>query len=177
MRRQEFIDDVTCWSDLIDFCYNEDIDLCEDVYNEERKDEYIDNHLDEICSDSTWQDVYRVLDDIPCGYEYYIIEDYYDIRPVEDSDFVHKKQEVLEWMTDNEYWDDEEEEEEPVYVDDDDYEEADEFEADTSVALDDFFASSADDLNKITSEAKATEAKANADFNKFTQRVTTVGDY
>ena len=55
--------------------------------------------------------------------------------------------------------------------------ESDEFEVDTSVSLGDFFASSADDLDKITSEAKANEAKANADFDKFTQRVTTVGDY
>lgn len=175
MTRREFIEEVTSWYELKNFCDEEQIDFCDNVYSDSEKDDYIDERLDEIITGSSWQDVYGVLDDIPTGYEYYFIEDVYDIRAAYDSDFDRLKQEVLEYYDNNEYWD--EEEEEPVYVDGDDYEEPDEFVADTSVALDDFFASSADDLTKITSEAKANEAKANADFNKFTQRVTTVGDY
>lgn len=176
MTRREFIEEVTCWYDLKTFCDEEQIDFCDNVYSDDEKDDYIDERLDEIITGSTWQDVLGVLSDIPTGYDYYIIEDVYDIRGIyNDEDFERRKQEVLEYYDDHEYWD--EEEEEPIYVDDDDYGEADEFEADTNVSLGDFFASSADDLDKITSEAKATEAKANADFNKFTQRVTTVGDY
>ena len=177
MTRREFIEEVTSWYELKDFCDEEQIDFCDNVYSDSEKDDYIDERLDEIITGSSWQDVYGVLDDIPTGYEYYFIEDVYDIRAARDDDFDRLKQGVLEYYDNNGYWD--EEEEEPVYVDADDYEnaEADEFVVDTSVSLGDFFASSAEDLDKITAEKAAAETKANADFNKFTQRVTTVGDY
>ena len=175
MTRREFIEEVTCWYDLKTFCDEEQIDFCDDVYSDDEKDDYIDERLDEITTGSSWQDVLGTLSDIPTAYDYYIIEDVYDIRGVDDDDFERRKQSVLEYYDNNEYWD--EEEEEPIYVDDDDYDEADEFEADTSVSLGDFFTSSAADLDKITAEKVAAETKANADFNKFTQRVTTVGDY
>lgn len=176
MTRREFIEEVVTWYELKNFCDEEQIDFCDDVYSDEEKDDYIDERLGEITTGSSWQDVLGVLSDIPTAYDYYFIEDVYDIRGADDDDFERRKQSVLEYYDNNEYWD--EEEEEPVYVDEEDYEdEADEFVADTSVALDDFFVSSAEDLDKITTERKANEAKANADFDKFTQRVTTVGDY
>ena len=184
MYRQEFIDGVTSWSELVDFCNDEGLDYCDDIYSDGQKDNWINEHLDDICEDATWQDVLCTLRSIPEGYDYYLKdEDYWmEFRGLSDDEdlFYSRKNEILAYADEHGLWEDDD-----IAEDDDfdeyespfDDDETDEFEADTEVALDDFFASSADDLTKITSEAKANEAKANADFNKFTQRVTTVGDY
>lgn len=184
MYRQEFIDGVTSWSELVDFCNDEGLDHCDDIYSDEQKDDWVNEHLDDICEDATWQDVLCTLRSVPEGYDYYLKdEDYWmEFRGLSNDEdlFYHRKEEILEYMDEHGRWEEDDEDEideDDVFESPFDDDESDEFEVDTSVSLDDFFASSADDLDKITSEAKATEAKANADFNKFTQRVTTVGDY
>lgn len=163
MRRQDFINNVTSWRELIEFCDENGLSSCDDIYSDERKDNYINENLYDICRDSNdWQDVRYILRNIPEGYNYYILDEYdwMDFCGVPDSGdiFNERKDEVLAIGDDHGFWDDNN--------DDDD----DEFEADIDVALDDFFASSAEDLNKITSEAEANEAEANASFDKFIQR-------
>ena len=184
MRRQEFIDEVTTWRDLVEFCSNEGIDFLDDVYDDEQKDEYVDEHLDDICSGNTWQDVYSILGSIPEGYDYYLKDEdaWMEFRGLSEGEalFYRRKDEIVEYYDENGYWEDDDEEEideDDVFESPFDDDESDEFEVDTSVSLGDFFTSSAEDLDKITAEKVAAETKANADFNKFTQRVTTVGDY
>ena len=173
MTRQQFINEVTTWYELIDWCSNHGCSICEDIYSDEARDEYIDDDLVDMARNNNWYELRDILSNLATGYDYWRKDEYGDWYGVDDelADYFN---EVLEWADENGEFD--EEEEEPVYVDDGDTE-ADEFEVDTDISLGDFFASSADDLTKITLEAKANEARANADFDKFTQRVTTVGDY
>lgn len=175
MTRQEFLDEITDWYDLIEWCNNHGCSYCDDIYSDEARDEDINDNLVNMARENDWYDLRDILRGLPTGYDYWRKDEYGDWHGVDDKldEYFNN---VLEWADENGEFD--EEEEEPVYIDEDDYEdEADEFTVDTSVALDDFFASSAEDLDKITTERKANEAKANADFDKFTQRVTIVGDY
>lgn len=68
MTRNQFIEEVNCWSELIDFCYDYDCDYCEDVYNEDSKNDYFDSELvDYARSAENWQDMLGYLQDIPTG--------------------------------------------------------------------------------------------------------------
>lgn len=173
MTRQQFLDEITTWYDLIEWCNNHGCSYCNDIYSDEARDEDIDDNLVDMARNNNWYELRDILGNLATGYDYWRKDEYGDWYGVDDE-FNDYRNDVLEWADENDEFD--EEEEEPIYVDDDDYGDA-EFEADTSVSLGDFFTSSAEDLDKITAETVAAETKANADFNKFTQRVTTVGDY
>lgn len=116
MRRQDFIDDVTTWSELINFCYDEDCDVCEDIYSEDARDEDIDNNLTDWARNHSWQELYDILDAIPCGADYYYRDDWGDWHEVSDAMFDDRKQDVIDWMDDGGYWDDEvDEEDEEIF--------------------------------------------------------------
>ena len=114
MTRQEFINNVTSWSELIDFCANQDCDICEDIYSEEAKDDHYNDNLVEMARNSSdWEELLETLNDIPYGYDYYIWSDYDGFSEASDDDFDLYKDDVLEWMDNGEYWDKYNEEEEP----------------------------------------------------------------
>lgn len=107
MTRQEFIDNVTCMSDLIEFCADVDCDLLCDVYDSEGRDDYINqNLLYDWARELDWELVRNILDDIPTGYDYY----YYDGDWTGISDFQDWKQQVLEWCDECDVFSDDEEE-------------------------------------------------------------------
>ena len=179
MTRQEFIDNVTTWSELLDFCYDENIDFCEDVYTEDAKDEYFDDILVDMARDAgCWQELYNRLEEIPTGYDYYIRDDYGDFEGADDDDFDSHYEDVLEYMDDNEYWDDddgdEDYEEEPVreeYVDPEDEEPVEE--EDVSIA--ELFTTCNSKLQKIDADteaaARAAEEEDEEAFNDFCAEV------
>lgn len=177
MNRQEFIDTVTTWGELVSFCTDEGIDFCDDIYSDDDLDSYIDAHLNELCDDECWQDVRDILYDIPQGYDYYQRVEYTYMEFTglsdEDDEFRVRKDDILEYMDTNGLWDDTDDEDN----DDEEVVSADEFESDSSVSLGDFFASTVEAFDKIVTETAKIEAMANADFDKFTQQVTTVGGY
>lgn len=47
MTRQDFIDGITTWAELLDFCYNEECDICEDIVSNDTMCEEIDDDLRE----------------------------------------------------------------------------------------------------------------------------------
>lgn len=110
MTRNEFLEDVTTFSDLKDFCYNENCSILEDVYDEEGRDDYINECLMDWAREDSWQDLYGRLDNIPTGYDWYRYDDYGDWCGLDDGDFEEYKGDVLEWADDNGVWDDDEEE-------------------------------------------------------------------
>ena len=112
MTRQEFIDEVCDWGDLIDFCRdNHADDLVEDIYDEASRDDYINEGLVDLAREYTWDELYSILDRIPTGYEYYKY-DYGDWEGLGDGDFDDLKQEVDDYCLRNGIFDDEEEDEE-----------------------------------------------------------------
>lgn len=111
MTRQEFLENVTTFGELKDFCYDQDCDLLEDVYDEDSMNEDINEHLVDWAYNDTWQELYSRLEDIPTGYDWYRNDDYDGWIGLDDSDFDQYKQDVLDWMDVNGYWEDDEDDE------------------------------------------------------------------
>lgn len=109
MTRQEFIDDVNSWSELINFCNEYGCDECSDVYDESQRDESIDNSLEERARDcNEWRELYSYLNAIPSGYDYYSYDyDYDEWKGLDDDDFDDYKDEVLDWADDNDIFEEE----------------------------------------------------------------------
>ena len=102
MTRQDFIDNINYWSELLDFCSDEDCDVCEDIYSEDARDDCIDEELVDMARNNNWRDMYNILDSIPDGYDYYRQDNYGDWVGVDDE-FDDYKDQVLEWMDDGGY--------------------------------------------------------------------------
>lgn len=109
MTRAEFIEDINSFYDLIDFCRDYECSYCDDIYDEDARDEAINEELMDWARDNDWQQLYILLDNIPTGYEYYHYTDgeWYGL---DDGDIDDWKDDVLEWGDDNEIWEDDEEE-------------------------------------------------------------------
>ena len=105
MTREEFLDNVNDWDELLDFCYDNDIYTCEDIHTDAQKDEYIENNLVEWARTSTWKELYNILDDIPDESNWYVINDYGEIWEATDDDFEDYKQRTLEKCDDDELFD------------------------------------------------------------------------
>lgn len=172
MRRQDFIDNVTTWSELIIFCYNEDCDICEDIYSEEARDEDVDNNLVDLARNHTWQELLDILlHDIPTGSDYYYRGDWGDWHEADDDLFEDRKQDVIDWMDDNGYWDDEDDEDEDEEIFDaidtefpDDEEDLEPIEPE-DISFTDLFTSCSQKLKTIedTQEQEAQEETENFD--------------
>lgn len=159
MTRAEFYENVTTWGDLKDFCFDENCDICNDIYDEEGRDDYINGCLMGWARNDSWTELLSRLEDIPTGYDYYRYDDYGDWAGLDDGDFYEIRDEVAEWMDDNGYWDDDEEE-----ADDEDEKPLDDEEEEPPVededcSLGELFAASATRVQSIAEEelAKARE--------------------
>lgn len=98
MTRQEFINDVTWFGELKDFCYENDCDVCEDVIDSETMDEWI---WDEIRDwGGSWEDLSDALGGISQGYDWYRRDGSLDYVYLDQRDFDAYKSDVLAWADD-----------------------------------------------------------------------------
>lgn len=136
MTRQEFIEGVTAWGELLDFCYDNDSSICEDIVSYDTMDEEVESDLRDEVGDRSWRDIRDLLCGIDTDYDYYRRDGSFNYYPLDNNgDFDEYKDEVLEWMDDNGYWDEEAEEEDfdgypsdeyPTHEEEDDVTAADE---------------------------------------------------
>lgn len=113
MTRNDFLENITTFGDLKDFCDNEGCTLLDDVYDEASRDNYIDDHLVDWAREGCWRDLYNTLEVIPEGYDWYRHGVYEDWCGLDDNeDFEEYKNDVLYWADDNCIWDEDEEENE-----------------------------------------------------------------
>ena len=105
MTRQEFIDDVNSFQDLIEFCRENNLDTCDDVIDGALLNEYI---MRDISRYATWTSVLEYLLRIPTGFEYYRINGY-GYPEEADSMFEGYKHDVMVAMDNLCEWDEEEE--------------------------------------------------------------------
>lgn len=113
MTRRDFLDNITTWWELIDFCRDEECDICDDIVDEDGRDEEVEEDLADNIRNTSWKDILHWLNDIPTGGEYYRRDGMFDYVEMDNyGDFDEYKDEVLEWMDDGNYWDDDEEEDE-----------------------------------------------------------------
>lgn len=171
MTREEFYENVTTWWDLKNFCSDEQCDICDDICDEESRDDYINECLIDWARNDSWTELLSRLEDIPTGYDYYRYDDYGDWVGLDDGDFDEIRDEVAEWMDDNGYWDDDEEEaddeEDTPFIDPEDAEPID----DEDCSLGELFEGSVARIRAISEEeleaARETE-RALQDFLSFT---------
>lgn len=127
MTRQQFIEEITDWYKLIDFCDDEECDCCDDVYSEETRDDYINDKLVDMARNAnSWSSLLDTLNDITVGYDHYRHTDNGDWEGLGNFEFCEYKDEVLEWGDDNDIWEDDEEEEPLPDEDEEDFVLADE---------------------------------------------------
>lgn len=120
MTRQIFIDTINDWSELIDFCNDNDCDVCVDIFDGCSMDEEINNAIDGYVRDYDWYNLRDMLNDIPTGYDYYCQNSSFDWDGMDENDFRNYKDDVITWMDNEGYWDEEEdnyEEEDLSYED------------------------------------------------------------
>lgn len=173
MTRAEFLDNVTSWSELIDFCNDHECYVCEDIYDEYDRDSYIDGNLRDMASDAeNWQDLLSQLRNITTGYDYYLKDDYGDWVGLDDSDFDEYFHDVLDWADENGVWDDEEpDEEEPLIVDNDD----DDFVvADEPMSIGELMGVCNSQLQQIGNDKQAKEAADDEAFEVFVAGCVTI---
>lgn len=164
MTRDEFIEGVRCWHELIDFCYDYGCSYCENVYDDEQKDDYFNDDLVEMARNAdSWQDMLEELNDIPDGHDYYIRDDYGDWRGAGTDDFDEYKDDVLRWADDREVWDEDDEEE----YDADESSEEDDETLEEGCSLGELFTSSATKLQTIEIEAEREREQAEQFFEQF----------
>lgn len=111
MTRQDFINDIECWCELIDFCNDEGCYECEDIYDSEQRDDFLNEEVENIARNETWREMLETLQGFAdgSGYDYYIKDNYGDFVGLDDDDFDAYKSEVLDWGDRYDIWDDDEE--------------------------------------------------------------------
>lgn len=116
MTRQEFLDEICDMSDLYNFCSeNRGYDhVIEEIYSEDALDDFVNNEVHEY---TDWRDLYRFLDDIPQGYDWYLIDCYGDITGIDDYEFDNIKSDLLDELDSDEFFDCEDEEEDQEALD------------------------------------------------------------
>lgn len=176
MTRDEFLDGINYFSELIDFCQEYGCDYCDDALDEDARDEEIKYELEEYGSDYSWQDIRDYLYDIPTGYDYYRRNGIFDYEGLDDTDFESYKDDVYDWAVDNDCFDDDEEEE-------GEYEEYDEYAfssdpepedeepvEDEDFPIDDLMNMSVDMLVVIRCADEERKNEADMEFNDFISR-------
>lgn len=105
MTRDEFLDNIEYFSELIDFCQEYGCDYLDDVYDDDSRDEEINYCVSEYGNDYSWYDLRDLLHDIPTGYDYYRQNGSFDWDGLDDDDFQSYKDDVYEWAVDNDIFD------------------------------------------------------------------------
>lgn len=115
MTRQDFLDNVTTWDGLIDFCNEIGYDV-DEIYSEDARNDYIEDDIAELVRDVTWREVLTALEnyDSISGYDWYLRDDWGEWTGLEDGDaeFDNYKENVEEWAAENDCFDDAEDEDE-----------------------------------------------------------------
>lgn len=109
MTRQEFIDSINYWDELIEFCTDKGCDYCDDLYDEGQWDHCVEDDAYEIIRSGSWRDVLSTLQDYEnlSGYEYYRKDEWGDWYGLDNNDFDQYKDDILAWADDNGIWDEE----------------------------------------------------------------------
>lgn len=165
MTRNEFINDINDWEELIDFCRDMNYELCDDIYSEYSRDDYINDYLENIASEcGDWRSLISTLEDITTGYDYYLYESTTDWRGLDDGDFECYKETVVEWMDDRELWSEEEDdEEEECNVDPYDLSPLET----EDISISELFSACSQGLKSITDADKASDEAAENSFIEF----------
>ena len=120
MTREEF-NDITTVEELLDVA----IDVgCDDVeckiYSSDARDDILSERMHDIASDYTWREMLGLLNgwNDDSGYDWYFYNEWGEFYPLTDGDedFENLKEELSDYMLENEYFEDDEEFDEEVEI-------------------------------------------------------------
>lgn len=109
MYRQEFIDNIEDVSDFLNFCFDNNYDgHAECIYSDEARDEYINDWLSETVGYDAWYDIKDTLNSLADQgtYDYWRRDDYGDWVGIDDSEFEYMKNELLEYLDNDGFFED-----------------------------------------------------------------------
>lgn len=113
MTRQEFIQNVTTWRELLNFCWEYDCNVCENIIPHDGLCDYISEDFSQYAYEYSWVDIRDWLNSIDNNASFYYRDGSFDYTSVDD-DFASYKQDVLDWCDeDTSVFDDDEEVEYP----------------------------------------------------------------
>lgn len=165
MTKNEFVENIRDWSDLLQFCNEYGCDYCSDVYDDDEKDSYINDSIVSMARDADdWQHLYSQLCEIPTGCDYYILDGSY-WREADDSDFVEYKLDIIAWGDGEGIWDEDEESLVKEYTDEEPLD--DEVEIEEGCSINELFASGATKLQTIKIEATQKREREAKLFEQF----------
>lgn len=113
MTRQEFVDGILDWGDLLSFCREYGYDCyVEDIYDSYTiRDEFIDSDIRDIIDYESWEFLRDCLDDVDLSGDYYEYRNRLEYYCVDD-DFDDYCEDVLRACDDDLFFESEEDEEE-----------------------------------------------------------------
>lgn len=118
MTRTEFDEEITTWSELIEFCHDNGISVCDDVIDSD----YVTEIIQSMIARYTWHDIYHLLSDIETENDDYFLFDGDTITNLDYDDFDNYKADAAD-----EYEFDEEEPDE-LYEDEEECDDTEESE-------------------------------------------------
>ena len=109
MKRSEFLEEVTTFWELRDFCHDENISVTDGYIDGDELDQEVE---EDVCNrDCCWDTLRDCLNDICYGSDFYYRNGWLDYIGQDDDDFEELKEKVLDIMDDRGDWDDEENDE------------------------------------------------------------------
>lgn len=123
MRRSEFIDDITTFCELRDFCNDEGLSDCDDYFDADDLDDEVYNDMND--SDYGWRSLRDHLYAIDTDCDFYRRDGCLDYTPMYEDDLCELKDSVLDYMDNYREWDPEEDDDEDE--DDEDWDPDDEY--------------------------------------------------
>ena len=122
MTRTEFINDIQCWDDLMDFCSGYDCNVCEDIIPYISLNRNLGEDFTMYGDEYDWDDIRDWLNNIDENANYYYRSGSFEYESV-DNQFESYKDDVLEWGDEGDVWDPEDEDEDfdddgPFYIGD-----------------------------------------------------------
>ena len=113
MTREEF-NDITTVEELVDTAADVGCDdVQEKIYSSDARDDILDERMADCVGDFTWREMLGVLNgwEDDGGYDWYIYDDWGDFRPLTDgdNDFENLKEDLYDFMSENECFEDDEE--------------------------------------------------------------------
>lgn len=96
MTRQEFVDNVTTAEELVEFCYDNDLDQCSSWISGDDLDGRICEVIRDMTHDETWDRIRDYLNGIEEGYDYYDADD--DFRAIDDDDVENIRDQILDFF-------------------------------------------------------------------------------
>lgn len=111
MTRNDFLNGITEWYELLEFCNDNGCSICDDIISDDDRDDEIDSDIEDAIRNDRWYDIKGYLEEIPTGYSYYRRNSMFDYDGMDDSDFDEYKDDVLGWADrEGDIWDEDPEE-------------------------------------------------------------------